>query len=158
MKCGIERPTTYLSVVTTSSWPFSRSAGHSLVILLPATQCLLFPSSPERADGKEMLCKWSRSGKSAIAGNVVVRSGECFYFVVERLPSRGWDWAVWHADHPETSVRHGKVRTRKAGVAAAENTAAGLCCVSPPDWPRSLNNGRLPLAVYARPPRRRDNS
>jgi len=73
-----------------------------------------------------MLCKWTRSCKGLLSGNIVVWNGDCFHFVVERLPGRGWDWTVWHADRPQESVRHGNARSAKAGVEATEDAVARL--------------------------------
>ena len=67
-----------------------------------------------------MICKWKKIG-TLYTTTAYGADGMNYNLSVEKLPTRGWDWVVWHAGGHSTTIRHGYTTSAKHGMAAAEN-------------------------------------
>jgi hypothetical protein len=65
--------------------------------------------------------QWSNDPHGYFANKVSMFHGRC-HLVVERLPDRGWDWAVWASDRLEVCL-HGTADGPEEAKQAAERAA-----------------------------------
>ena len=70
-----------------------------------------------------MKVRWFKVGRGLFSATVEGLGGLRYNLIVERMPGRGWDWAMWCATRPQIGKRDGATRSAKAGMAAAERAA-----------------------------------
>lgn len=75
-----------------------------------------------------MICKWIKAGTGLFSSAVSGSDGARYHLIVERVPGRDWDWAIWPAGRSEPTARYGHAASAKAGMAAAENATAKVVC------------------------------
>jgi hypothetical protein len=91
-----------------------------------------------------MLCKWEKIG-TEFTTTAYGLDGMKYNLRVERLPTRGWDWAVWRAGYARTS-RHGCTTSAKRGMAAAESAVADQSTYRQNEPTRQSNRSIAPFS------------